>query len=125
MIWTLLGGFGLYFGWVNLRNSRRNLEALHEMNGQTFATYRIMRVIAYGHYRNNLFRFAKHLTVFAIGIVSMLLPNFKVTGTGGHSQNIVSYTQVVVTGGLFTIVLLLIMASVLDRRQTEALEALE
>lgn len=114
MVWTLLGVVGLYFGVRNLRSSKRDIDALQKMNGHTFAQYQVMRVIAYGHYRNDLFRLAKHITILAIGVIAMILPNPQSTR--------VSYTGVAITGGLFTIVLLLILASALDRRQREALE---
>lgn len=78
--------------------------------------HREMQIIAYGHYRNNLFRFSKLLIIFMIGILAMILPPSK----PGASQT--SPTAIVITVGLFAIVVLLVMASALDQRQREVLE---
>lgn len=119
IIWTALGLVGMAFGWSNLQSSKHDVEALRVMDGQNLAQYRVMRVIAFGHFRNDLFRFAKHITITAIGALSMVIP--PASPKGGA----VTPTGVVVTGGLFTIVLLVIMSSVLDHRQREALLDIE
>lgn len=87
------------------------------MNGKTFAAYRSMRVIAYGHFRNDAFRMAKHTTITAIGVISMILP-----ASNNQAATHISYTSVVITGGLFTISVLLVLASALDKKQRESLE---
>jgi hypothetical protein len=113
----LLGIVGTYYGSKNLADSRRDIQALQEMDGNTFSYYQVMRIIAYGHYRNDLFRLGKHVTVLVIGVIADLLPS--------PAQNTpVSPSGIVVTVGLFSIVLLINMASALDRRQREALEGM-
>lgn len=114
MIWTLLGLAGSSLGWANLKQSRKELAALHEMNGNTFQQYTTMRIIAYGHYRNDLFRLSKQVVILVVGIVAMFVPPVD------NSQP-VSPLGWVITIGLFAIALLIVMASALDRRQREAL----
>lgn len=119
LVWLLLGCVGVYFGWANLRDSKRDLDALHTLNGGNLAKYQIMQLIAYGHYRNNLFRLAKFCTVLAIGLIASVLPPTKPGSTNGP------IVGVVITGGLFTIVLLLVMSSILDRRQRDAIKEID
>lgn len=88
------------------------------MNGHNLSYYRQLRIIAYGYYRNDLFRLAKQLTIVVIGILAMIIPNTHHTGNYNPEA-------VVVTLGLFTIALLLAIASMLDRRQREVLEDTE
>ena len=85
------------------------------MNGKNLATYRVMRIVAYGHWRNDLFRLSKHCCIFFIGVLAMVLPP-------QNPQAQVSPLSLVITGGLFAISLLLIMASALDKKQRDALE---
>lgn len=120
ILWTLFGSVGVVLGWKNLKSSRLDIQALHEINGHTLKTYSEMKIIAYGHYRNNLFRLAKHTIVLSIGLISMLLPP-----ANGNSAGKVTPIGVVITGGLFSIVLLLLMSSALDKRQREALNDVE
>lgn len=110
---------GMYFGYRNLASSRADIARLHKLNGQTFAKYQAMRVIAYGHFRNDLFRMSKHVTITTIGVISMVLPQSP--GTTNHVTN----SGIVITGGLFTISVLLVLASALDRKQREALEEID
>ena len=114
-----MGAIGVYLGWGNLKESNKDVQALHKMNGNRLGRFRVMRVIAYGHYRNDLFRLAKHVTVLVIGVMACVLP--KARGT----SNQLSPTSIVITVGLFTILLLIIMASALDRRQRDAVEEIE
>lgn len=86
------------------------------MNGRNLAQYRELRLIAYGHYRNDLLRFANHLTIVAIGAISMIIPN------SGNETAHYDPAAVIVTVGFFTLSLLLTIASALDRRQREVLE---
>jgi hypothetical protein len=117
-IWTMLGAIGIVLGQGNLRESQRDLDAVRLSKSDLNGRFEIMRIIAYGHYRNDLFRLCKHITVFAVGLLACLLPpalaNQTITATG-----------LVVTGGLFTIVMLTILGSVLDRRQRDAIEEIE
>lgn len=117
MLWTLFGLIGVVIGWSNLENSRHDIQALRDLNGHTLKAYTEMRIIAYGHYRNNLFRFSKHFVVLLIGVISMALP----PTSFGHNGK-VTPTGIVITVGFFIIVVLMLMASALDQRQREALE---
>lgn len=114
-----MGCVGTTIGWGNLKESKADLDALHKMNDDNLGRYRVMRVIAFGHYRNDLFRLAKHISVLAIGLLACVIPPMSSTQHG------VTPTGIVITGGLFTIVLLLIMASALDRRQRDAIDEMD
>lgn len=98
-----------------MRFSRKDIEALKTMNGDNIEKYRLMMVIAYGHYRNDLFRFSKHMVIFLVGVASMIAPPQVETQP-------VSAVGIIVTGGLFSLSILLVLASTLDRRQREAME---
>lgn len=112
-----MGVIGVYFGYRNYRSSKRDIYMLHEIRkGGSVEHYRALRIIAFGHYRNDTLRLAKHSVVLAIGIISALLPNPSSRSTP---------TQIVVTVGLFVIIVLLILASALDRQQRENLEEQE
>src|SRR4051812_856512 len=113
-----MGLVGSVIGWSNLRGSHKDIEALHEMNGDNLGAYRVMRILAYGHFRNDAFRFCKHLAVLFIGVLSMILPRAENAPT-------ITASALVVTGGLFTIVLLLLLASALDRAQRNAIDEME
>lgn len=115
--WTLLGLVGGTIAWGNVRFSRRDIEALRVMNDRTIEMHRAMMIIAYGHYRNDLFRLCKHCVIFFIGLAAMATPPQL------RSQP-VSTVGVIITAGLFTISILLVLASTLDRRQREAMEDL-
>lgn len=83
------------------------------MNGHTFGKYQSMKILAFGHYRNDLFRLAQYLIITMIGLLACIFPPTLSKAVG-----------LVVTGGLFTIVLLLIMSSILDHRQRELMETM-
>lgn len=119
MLWTLIGVIGMYFGVHNLSVSRADIKRLQEMNGNRLAAHDVMRVIAYGHFRNDTFRLAKHSTITMIGLFSMLLP--PAPGTSSH----VTPAGATITAGFFTISILLVLASALDRKQREALEEMK
>jgi hypothetical protein len=119
MVWTLIGLIGMYFGISNLHWSNNDLRALKALNGGNVKRFTIMRVIAFGHWRNDLFRLMKQLTITVIGVIAMILP------TPPRQTTPITPVGVLITGGLFTISILIVMASVLDRRQREALEELD
>lgn len=119
MIWTALGVAGMWIGWRNLSDSRKDIEALAHANGEkNLQTFPIMRVIAYGHYRNDLFRFSKHVTITAIGVIAMTIPQVP-------NADPVTPTGLVLTIGIFTIVMLILLASTLDRRQRDSITDME
>lgn len=115
MIWTVIGLIGMYFGWSNLKSSRADIEAIDEMNGNALKQHRVMRILAYGHYRNDLFRFSKHIVIAGVGILAMITPASP--GTTASP----TLTSLIVTGGFFTIAILIVIASALDKRQREGL----
>jgi hypothetical protein len=117
MVWTTIGLIGMNFGIRNIISSKRDIAALRKMNGHNVAKYQPMKIIAYGHYRNDMFRLAKHGTITMIGILSMIIPP--------TSAGTITPVGLVITVGLFTISIMLVMASALDRRQREVLEDLE
>lgn len=116
--WTVMGLIGCIISWGNLRWSRKDIDALAETNGHNLARYQVMRILAYGHFRNDAFRFCKHLAVLFIGVLSMILPR-------AERAPVITPSGLVVTGGLFTIVLLLLLASALDRAQRNAIDEME
>lgn len=119
MIWTGLGVTGMWVGWKNLVDSRKDIEALQHANGErNLQTFPVMRLIAYGHYRNDLFRFAKHTTVAAIGVLAMIIPR-------QPNSEPVTPTGLVITIGFFTIVMLMLLASTLDRRQRDSISEID
>jgi hypothetical protein len=117
ILWMMIGLTGMVIGWSNLADSRENLKALQTMNGNNIASHRVVSVLAYGHYRNDLFRFSKHTMIALIGVISCIVPPSTRTQP-------VTATGLIVTMGLFYISIALLMASTLDRRQRESLEAL-
>jgi hypothetical protein len=115
--WAIIGAVGTWIATRNLQSSRRELERVEKANGNRFkGDFDSIRILAFGHYRNDLFRLGKHMTILLIGIISCISP-----AVNSQSQGQVSATQIVVTLGLFMIALMLVMASALDRRQREFL----
>jgi hypothetical protein len=98
MIWTLIGLGGIY------------TKALRKMNGKTLAAVRRMRVIAYGDFRNEVFRTAISSIFIVVGIAAMLSPPTSNTAR-------VTATSVAITLGFFGIEMLMVIASALDRQQ--------
>jgi uncharacterized membrane protein YuzA (DUF378 family) len=74
MIWTLIGLGGIYYNIYNLRDALGYTKALRKMNGKTLAAVRRMRVIAYGDFRNEVFRTAISSIFIVVGIAAMLSP---------------------------------------------------
>jgi hypothetical protein len=114
----MLGATGTYIGRMNLRESKRDLDSVRASRSDMNGRFEIMLIIAYGHYRNDLFRLSKHITVLGIGALACLLPT-------SPPRQVVTPTGLVVTGGLFTIVMLIILASVLDKRQRDAIDEIQ
>lgn len=117
MIWTAIGLIGVGFGWSNLRFSKRYLDALEVMNGKNLSQHRIMKIIAYGHFRNDLLRMFALLTITFIGIFSMVVPSPETTN--GHH---ITFSGIIVTCGIFAITVEIIIASILDKNQRDAME---
>jgi hypothetical protein len=80
------------------------------MNGKTLAAVRRMRVIAYGDFRNEVFRTAISSIFIVVGIAAMLSPPTSNTAR-------VTATSVAITLGFFGIEMLMVIASALDRQQ--------
>jgi hypothetical protein len=118
IFWTVIGLIGMAASYENLRYSLDDLKALRAMNGHNMARHRDMRVIAYGHFRNDAIRFGQTLTITVVGVIAMCLPSTQ-------QSSPVTPTGLIVTGGLFTLVLLTVLASVLDRMQRNAIEEME
>ena len=110
MLWTSIGLVGLLFTRRQLRRSSQMIEATRKFNGRNLEQHRELRLIAYGHYRNAMFRLAKTCTILAIGALSMILPN---------TQTRITPTAVAVTVGLFMIELLIVLPGILDERQAQ------
>lgn len=116
MIWTTIGLVGFYFVRKQLVRSTRYIEATRKLNGENLRRASELRILAYGHFRNALFRTAKTLIVILLGFMFMLIPN---------DPGEPSLTGLIFTGWLFTMELLIIMPGILDDRQAEALEDLD
>jgi hypothetical protein len=117
MLWTLIGITGASFGVMNLRESLKDIHAIEALNGNRLPQHRVLSVIAYGHYRNDLFRLAKQVTIIVIGVIAMIIPP-------QNPKDPVTPVSLIVTGGLFTIAMLLVLASALDRRQREIADSI-
>ena len=115
MIWSVAGIVGCIIGYLNLRESQKTIDALRKLNGKHYLQYNTMQILGYGHYRNDLFRLAKHGVVLLIGVIAMVLPS-------PNPHEPVTPLGVAVSVGFCTIVGLLILASALDRRQYEIME---
>jgi len=115
IMWFLIGVIGMYFGIGNVRASRQDMARMDKLNGRNLAAYKAMRVIAFGHFRNDCFRLAKHCMITLIGLIAMLLPPT-------NKAQPVTPTGLVITVGLFTISMLIVLASVFDKRQRDFLE---
>lgn len=119
MVWTAIGAIGLYFGIRNARESKKNIVALQTMNGHNLKTYRVLRLLAYGHYRNDMFRMAKHSIILFVGLMAMISPPVD------NTRHAVTPVGVIVAVGFFAIAVLLALASALDRRQREIMEDMD
>lgn len=112
LLWTLTGLVGIYLTWANLQDARQYITALEKVNGQKSS--KEVKIIAFGHYRNELFRIMMFLVVTGIGVVAMLTPP-------AIKNSPVTPVSIAITLGLFTLTALLVMASFLDKRQRELL----
>lgn len=110
----MIGVVGMFLGRVNLKSSRRDIASLENQNGHSLEQYDQMRLLAFGHYRNDLFRMCKHTTITLIGVLACSFPS--------TTTQPVTPVGLVITFGLFIIAVFLVMASFLDRRQREAME---
>lgn len=115
--WTLTGLVGIYLTANNLRDARRYITAIGRAYEQVTVTDE-MRIIAFGHYRNELLRLWMFLVVCGIGIVAMITPP-------SNRHQPVTPVGIAITLGLFTITAALVLASFLDRRQRDLLINLE
>lgn len=119
IIWTSIGLVGIYLTWGNQQSTRKELHALRRLNGGHLSKYGVMRVIAYGHYRNDLFRFSKCLVIVAVGFTACILPPPPTTPSGPATP-----VGVAITLGFFAIEVLVVLASALDARQRDYLRGL-
>jgi hypothetical protein len=110
MIWTVIGIGGIYYNIYNLRDALAYTKALRKMNGKTLAAVRRMRVIAYGDFRNEVFRTAISSIFIVVGIAAMISPP-------PSASSRVTATSVAITLGFFGIEMLMVIASALDRQQ--------
>lgn len=112
MIWTTIGLVGLFFTRRQLHRTSQLIEATRKFNGHNLPQHRELRIIAYGHFRNAMFRLAKTLTLVVIGVFAMILPN-----TNRSDQ--VTPVGVAISIGFFMISLLIVIPGILDERQAE------
>lgn len=110
MLWTAIGLVGLHFVLKQVRRTSQYIESTREFNGHNLANYRELRLIAYGRFRNSIFRLAKTLTILLVGTLSMLIPN---------QRTEITPTGVAITIGLFVIELLIVVPGILDERQAQ------
>lgn len=115
ILWVAIGLVGLFFTVSNLRDINRNIEAVRKLNGNRLPHYDQMLIVAFGHYRNELFRVGKTVTIIALGVLTMGLRN----ASSGYTT-----AGVAVTIGFFMIALLIVLPSILDKRQRLLMSAL-
>lgn len=108
LAWIAIGLIGLYFTVSNLRDINKNIEAVRRLNGNRLPHYDLMLVVAFGHFRNELFRVGKIVTIVALGLIAIGLRNV---------TNRYTAASVAVTIGFFAIALLIVLPSILDKRQ--------
>lgn len=112
LVWTILGIIGTFITYDNMRDARKYIEAVEKMNGKNLVNYRMLTVIAFGHYRDEMFRLIKFAAITAAGVALMLTPP-------ADAKQPISATQVVVFIAFFTLEITMLAASALDRRQRE------
>lgn len=112
IMWTLTGLVGIYITWSNLKDSRKYVTALRRMNGTNLKAMREMRIIAFGHYRNEVLRIALFGIIIAVGVAAMITPP-------ATSNQKITPVSIAITIGLLAITAILVAASFLDRRQRD------
>lgn len=115
IIWTLIGVFGVFMCSKNIQESNKSLDALRVMNGHTIARFTELRVIAFGRWRNDLFRMSKSVVITGVGIVACLAP------PASPDTPSITPVGVAITVALFAIEILVVLASTLDNKQREML----
>lgn len=117
IIWVGMGFIGLYLNRFNLNDTRKYREAVEKLNGNNLMGYKLMKVIAFGHYRNELFRLAFNTAVIFAGVFSVItapaIPR-------GYHVPIFSPRTMVITASFFIMQLVgSILPSLLDKKQRE------
>lgn len=109
VIWLVMGLAALYLTSNNLRDVSKTLYAVELADVDPYEKQRL-RVIAQGHFRNDLIRMMKSLNIVAAGLIAVIAPPITPT-----SQ--LTPVGAAVTIAIFNLALLLVVASFLDRRQ--------
>lgn len=117
IIWTLCGVVGLSFSHKNLKEIRLSQRALYRLNGNKIESIHILKIIAFGHYRNEMFRVGKASLIVISGVCAMIIPP-------ANPDVPVSPLQIIILCAVFGIALQIVMASALDARQREILREL-
>lgn len=114
MIWTAIGVVGVWYAQHNIRDARKYIVALEKLNGDKLPEHEQLSIIAFGHFRNEILRMAVFAVICMVGVLAMITPS-----ASGSMH--VSTTGLIVTFGLFTIGVLEIIKSALDKRQRQLL----
>jgi hypothetical protein len=114
ILWTLMGIFGMYFSWRNMQDARLYVIAIEKLDGNNLARANEMRIIAFGHYRNEILRLCKFSVVISVGVAAMI-------AKPADPAAPISPLSLIITIGLFALVGLMSAASALDRRQRDLL----
>jgi hypothetical protein len=112
VLWTMAGLIGAYMTWGNLQDTRRYINAIRKRNGTKIG--KEVRIIAYGHYRNEIIRIISFVIITSVGAAAMLTPP-------AVPHQPVTPVSLVVTIGLLLLTALLVAASFMDRRQRDLL----
>lgn len=112
VIWTVLGVLGGYITWLNATDAKRYIDALRAIDGNTLKMHQQMQVIAVGHYREEMLRLIKFVIITSVGIAAMFSPP-------ADPARPISALSLTVTLGFFGLVITMLVASLLDKRQRE------
>lgn len=119
LLWTLSGLVGVYLTWGNLRDAKLYITALrHHSRKNGIKLRRETKIIAFGHYRNEIMRMWMFGIITMVGAVAMATPP-----AVKHAK--VTPVSLAITLGLLAITGILVTSSFLDRRQRDLVLALD
>lgn len=119
LLWTLSGLVGIYLTWGNLRDAKLYITALRNHTSKNkLKLRRETKIIAFGHYRNEIMRLWMFAIITLVGAIAMATPP-----AIKHPK--VTPVSLAITVGLLAITGILVTSSFLDRRQRDLVLALD